>query len=201
MFLIGAFIIAVSLIVLKLNIKAPSIEEQLRLFDYTMENSIASNLMTELENSAKFSIDQKNSISTNVFDFANFTERRSAEHGLEFLFLFVGSYANVSNNSLNVSVINMLNEPINTILTLSNITNSEVKPPQEIADNSMQPTIFIFNPGSNYNLTVSYNSTYTQNVTIKTKNNKDVYVSFFDITLQTSDAIYKNKIQDTYKLK
>jgi len=198
MFLIGAFIIAASLIVLKLNMKSPSIEEQLRLIDATMENSIASNFMTEIENSAKFSVDQKSSINNNVFDFANFTERKSGEHGLEFLFLFVGSYANVSNNYLNVSVINMLNGPIGVTLNLNDGSSSQTN---NMIDNTKWDTSFTFTPGTNYNLTVSYNSTYTQNVTIKTKNNKDIYVGFFDITLQTSGAVYTNKTQDTYKLK
>ena len=198
MFLIGAFIIAASLVVLKLNMKAPSIEEEIRLLDITMENSIASNLMTELENSAKFSVDQKNSISTNVFDFANFTERRAAEHGLEFKFLFTGSYANVSNNYLNVSVINMLNAPVNVSL---NLNDGSAVQTNEMIDNTIWNTNFTFTPGTNYNLTVGYNSTYTQNVTIKTKSNTDIYVGFFDITLQTSDSVYTNKIQDTYELK
>jgi hypothetical protein len=198
MFLIGAFIIAASLIVLKLNMKAPSIEEQLRLIDATMENSIASNLMTEIENSAKFSVDQKTSINNDVFDFANFTERKAGEHGLEFLFLFVGSYANVSNSYLNVSVINMLNGPISVTLNLNDGSSAQTN---DMIDNTKWDTNFTFTPGTNYNLTVSYNSTYTQNVTIKTKNNKDIYVSFFDITLQTSNAVYTNKTQDTYKLK
>lgn len=198
MFLIGAFIIAASLVVLKLNMKSPSIEEEIRLLDITMENSISNNLMTELENSAKFSVDQKNSISTNVFDFANFTERRAAEHKLEFKFLFTGSYANVSNNYLNVSVINMLNTPINLSL---NLNDGSAVQTTEMIDNTIWNTNFTFTPGTNYNLTVGYNSTYTQNVTIKTKNNKDIYVGFFDVTLQTSDSVYTNKTQDTYKLK
>jgi hypothetical protein len=196
MFLIGAFIIAVSIILLKIAIKTPTTEEQQKLMEITMENDIASNFMEELENSARFSIDQKENITRNVFDFANFTEQRAAEHSLEFEFLFVGSYANVSNNYLNVSVINMLNEPINASLNL----NGTVKT-SEMGDNTRWDTNFTFTPGSLYVLTVVYNSTYVDNVTIKTKNNKDIYVGFFDSTLKTSEATYTSKTQETYKLK
>lgn len=174
MFLIGAFIIAVSIILLKIAIKTPTTEEQQKLMEITMENDIASNLREELENSARFSIDQKENITRNVFDFANFTERRAAEHGLEFEFLFAGSYANVSNNYLNVSVINMMNEPINASLNL----NGTVKT-SEMGDSTRWDTNFTFTPGSLYVLTVEYNSTYVDNVTIKTKHNKDIYVGFF----------------------
>ena len=198
MFLIGAFIIAISLILLKMNIKSPGIEEQISLMDIVMENSITSNLMHELENSAKFSVDQEDSIATNVFDFANFTERKAGEHGLEFSFLFVGSYANVTSTYLNVSVLNMKNEPIDVTLNLNDGSSAENG---QISDNSMWETYFSFVPGDNYNLTISYNSTYTQNITIKTKNNKDIYVGFFDMTFQNPNAVYTNRTQDTYKLK
>lgn len=198
MFLIGAFIIAASLVVLKISMRAPTIEEELKMLDVVMESDIANNLRQELENSAKFSIDVKENITTNVFDFANFTERRASEHSLEFKLFFVGSLANVSNNYLNVSVINMLNEPINVSLNLND--GSAIKT-NEMIDSTRWDTNFTFTPGTNYNLTVSYNSIYTENVTIKTKNNKDIYVGFFDTTLQTSEAVYKNKVQDTYKLK
>ena len=196
MFLIGAFIIVASIVILKLSIKAPSIEEELKLLDILMESDIASNFRQELENSAKFSIKEKGSITTNVFDFANFSERKASEHALNFKFLFVGSLANVSNEYLNVSVINMLNKPIN--IDLNNGTASRNS---ELADNTRWDTNFSFSPGTTINLTVSYNSTYTENVTIKTKNNKDVYVGFFDTTLETSEAVYTNKTQGTYKLK
>jgi len=199
MFLIGAFIIAASLIVLKLNMKAPSIEEQLRLLDITMENSIANNLMSELENSAKFSVNERSNISLNVFDFANFTERKAAERRLEFKFFFVGSYANVSNNYLNISVINMLNQPIDVSLDLNDGSSPQTN--NNMVDNTKWDTNFTFNPGTEYNLTVSYNSIYTQNITIKTKNNKDIYVGFFDFTLQTSESIYTKKTEETYRLK
>ena len=92
----------------------------------------------------------------------------------------------------------MLNGPISVTLNLNDGSSAQTN---DMIDNTKWDTNFTFTPGTNYNLTVSYNSTYTQNVTIKTKNNKDIYVSFFDITLQTSNAVYTNKTQDTYKLK
>ena len=199
MFLIGAFIIAASIIMLKVTIKAPSIEEDLKLIEITMENDIVSNFRTELENSAKFSIDTKENISLNVFDFSNFTERKAAEHSLDFELLFAGSLANTTSSKLNVSVINMLDEPINAGLDLNDGSEAQT---HEMGDSTKWDAQFDFTPGTEYNLTISHNSsTYAQNVTIKTKNNRDVYVSFFDTRLESLDAVYTNKTQDTYNLK
>jgi len=198
MFLLAAFIIAATLIALRISIKTPTIQEQIKLLEITLENNIANNFQEELKNSVKFSIDKKTNITTNVFDFANFTERKASELSMDFELLFVGSLTNISNNYLNVSVINMLNKPINVSLNLSNGTVQTAN--SEIADSTRWDMNFTFNPGSNYNLTVSYNSTYTENVTIKTKSNRDIYVSFFDVTFKTFEAVYKNKTQERYTL-
>lgn len=195
MFLIAAFILAATMVGLKLLVKTPTIQEEIKLLEITLEHDVTSNLMQEIKNSAKFSINEKTNITRNVFDFANFTERKAYERGLEFKFLFVGALANHSNSILNVSVINMLNEPINASLNLNGIVQTN-----EIVDNGKWDTYFSFSPGSGYVLTVGYNSTYSENVTIKTKSNKDVYVGFFDISFETSTAVYRNKTQETYIL-
>jgi hypothetical protein len=196
MFLIAAFIIAASIVSLRLLIRVPTIQEETNLLKITLEHDMANNWIQEIENSAKFSINEKTNITTNVFDFANFTERKAYQCGLEFKFLFVGSLANHSSSILNVSMINMLNSPINASLNLNGTSQTN-----EIVDNGKWDTYFSFNPGSSYVLTVGYNSTYSENVTIKTKNNKDVYVGFFDISFESSGTVYRNKAQETYNLK
>ena len=198
MFLIAAFIIAASIVSLRLLIRMPTIQEEINLLEINLEHDMTNNWIQEIENSAKFSINEKTSITTNVFDFANFTERKAYEHSLEFKFLFVGSLANHSSNILNVSMINMLNKPIN-----ASLNNGTVIRVSEIVDNGKWDTNFSFtsgNPSPTITLTVGYNSTYSENVTIKTKNNKDVYVGFFDITFETSTAVYRNKTQETYDI-
>lgn len=195
MFLIAAFIIAASIVSLKLLVKVPAIQEETKLLEINLEHDVSSNLIQEIENSARFSINQKTNITGNVFDFANFTERKAYERGLEFKFLFVGSLANHSNSILNVSMVNMLNNPINASLNLNGTIRTS-----EIADNGKWDTYFSFTPGSSYVLTVSYNSTYNESVTIKTKSNNDVYVGFFDISFETSTAVYRSKTQETYAL-
>jgi hypothetical protein len=199
-FLLAAFIIAFSLIIIRLSIKNPTIQEQINNIEVTMQSDTSKNLQQEIKNSVKFSIDKTETISTNVFDFANFTENRSVEHSLDFEFLFVGSLTNVSINYLNVSVINMLDKIIGASLTLSNNTNSEIQS-KDMIDNSKWEANFTLNPGSNYNLTVSYNSTNEQNITIKSKNNKDIYVGFFDVTLKTPEYVYRNTTQEKYNIK
>lgn len=196
MFLIAAFIIAASIVSLKLLVKVPAIQEETKLLEINLEHDVSSNLIQEIENSARFSINQKTNITGNVFDFANFTERKAYERGLEFKFLFVGSLANHSSSILNVSMINMLNNPINVSLSLNGTVQTS-----EIVDNGKWDTSFSsISPSSTYVLTVGYNSTYSENVTIKTKSNNDVYVGFFDISFETSTAVYRNKTQETYNL-
>jgi len=193
MFLIAAFIIAASIVSLRLLIRTPNIQEEINLLEITLEHDIEDNWVHEIKNSAIISTNEKLNITTNVFDFANFTERKAYEHGLEFKFLFAGSLANYSSSSLNVSMVNMLNEPINASLNLNGTSKTS-----EIVDNGKWDTSFSFTPGSNYVLTVGYNSTYSENVTIKTISNNDVYVGFFDISFETSAAVYRNKTQETY---
>ena len=198
MFLIAAFVIAASIVTLRLLIKVPAIREEITLLEINLEHDMTNNWIQEIENSAKFSINEKPNITRNVFDFANFTERKAYERGLEFKFLFVGSLANHSTKILNVSMINMLNKPIN-----ASLNNGTVVVVSEIVDNGKWDTNLSFNsgdPSPTITLTVEYNSTYSENVTIRTKNNKDVYVGFFDISFETSTAVYRNKTQETYNL-
>ncbi len=195
MFLLAAFIIATTLIVLKTTLKSPGIQEETKLLEITMEHDLANNFVQEIKNSAKFSINQKTNINRNVFDFANFTERKASEFALDFEFLFVGSLANHTSGNLNVSLINMLNNHINASLNFNGTSQTS-----GVVDNGKWDTNFSFTPGSTYVLTVSYNSTYNENVTIKTKTNKDVYVGLFDVKFENPSSVYTNKTQETYNL-
>ena len=70
----------------------------------------------------------------------------------------------------------------------------------EMADYSRWDTNYTITQGKNYILTVGYDGTYEENVTITTKSNESIYVGFFDITLIGSETTYKDKFQKSYTL-
>jgi hypothetical protein len=193
MFLLAAIIIVTALFIIRISIKTPNIIEETKALELTFEKNIFDNLQTEFKDVARYSSNYKLNITGNVFDFGNFTRDKMVEHGLTSEFLFVGSLANTSNSIMNVSLVNLLRQTINASLNL----NGTVKTNTDI-DGQKWDTYFSFTPGSTYVLTISYNNTYSENVTIKTKVDKDVFVGFFDLTLESSDATYKNKFSETY---
>jgi hypothetical protein len=98
---------------------------------------------------------------------------------------------------MNVTVVNLLNKPINATLQLNGsipINNSEM------GDSSSWSVSYSITQGETYVLTVGYNGTYSENVTIETKVGKSVYVGFFDVTLTGTETTYKDKFQKSYTL-
>jgi len=69
-----------------------------------------------------------------------------------------------------------------------------------MADYNRYDTSFSITQGTNYVLTVSYNRTYEENITIETESEKNKYVGFFDVTLIGSETTYKDKFQKSYTL-
>ncbi|MEM7825108.1 MAG: hypothetical protein QXO27_04005 [Candidatus Aenigmatarchaeota archaeon] len=192
MFLLAAIIIVTALFILRVSLRAPTIMEERKLLELTFEKNIFDNLQTELKKSARYSSNEKLSITTNVFDFGNFTREKMNEHALSFKFLFVGSLTNISTQILNVSLINLLKEPINATLNLNGSINTNI-----VIDGQRWDTYFSFTPGLTYVLTISYDN-YDETVIIRTKSDKDIFVGFFDITLESFDSTYKSKFSETY---
>jgi hypothetical protein len=193
MFLLAAIIIATSLFIIRISIRTPSIMEERKTLELTFEKNIFDNLQIEFKKAARYSSNEKLNITGNVFDFGNFTREKMFEHGLTSKFLFVGSLANKSNLIINASLVNLLKESINATLSLNDSANTNT-----VVDGQRWDTYFSFTPGSTYVLTISYNNTYSENVTIKTKVDKDVFVGFFDLTIESSDTTYRNKFSETY---
>jgi len=61
-------------------------------------------------------------------------------------------------------------------------------------------TNFTITQGQNYVLTISYNETYEENVTINTEPGKSKYIAFFDITIKDLETTHKDKFQKAYTL-
>jgi hypothetical protein len=194
-FLILATILIVSLAILKGTTTLKSIVKQREVLETSLEYETFQNLVNEFVKALDFSIYEPENITRNVFDFGNFSRYKMKEHSIDFLFFYVGCLANSTTQQMNITVVNLLGETIDVSLEL-NTSIPQTDSQNNIVDASSWTTNFSFIPGENYKLTVNY-ATYTQDVTIKTKTNKDVYVGFYDISLKTSEAIHKKKFQES----
>jgi len=122
MFLITAAIIIVILVLLKTGINLPEILQREKELKSRFEKEFFSNIVDELVKVIDISYHQSSNITNNIFDFGNFTRKRMTERLQTFKFLYVDSMTPASNGSdtMNVTVINLLNEPISATLRLNN---------------------------------------------------------------------------------
>jgi len=187
------------LIMLRTNVDISSVIQKKRGLEGRFEKEFFINTANELVKTIEISYHQSNNITKNVHDFANFTKKKMIERSLDFQFLYVGSITPNSSDTdtMNVSVINLLNESINATLQLNSSTPVNFS---EIVNYGRWDMNYSISQGSNYVLTVGYNGTHVENVTIDTKVNQSVYVGFFDITLVGSETIHKDKFQKSYTL-
>lgn len=197
MFLILAVVIVTSLVILRFSAGTPSIEKELSSLRSKVEGKIFDNIVEELKKSEEFSYYEQDKIVSNVFNFANFTKKKMNERGLDFEFLYVGTLATNTSQQMNITLINFLNKVINATLIL-NSTPQQTDSKNNIIDGSTWSTNFSFTPGTEYLLTLNYTypgliTNVTENITIKTKTDKDVYVGFFDVSLVTIGEVYTQK--------
>ena len=199
MFLILATILIVSLVILKGSTTLRSIAKQREVLEASLEYETFQNLLDEFVKALDFSVYEPENITENIFNFGNFSRYKMKEHSIDFLFFFVGCLVNSTTQQMNVTVVNLLGYAIDVNLEL-NTSIPQTDSQSDIADASSWTTSFSFTPGENYKLTVNY-ATYTQEVIIETKTNKDVYVGFYDVSLETSEALHKKKFQESRSLK
>ncbi|MCX6821692.1 MAG: hypothetical protein NTW30_02830 [Candidatus Aenigmarchaeota archaeon] len=201
MFIIVAVIMIVVLVILKTGVNLPDIMQKNRESEGKFEHDFFVNVVDELTKTIDVSYYQPINITNNVYSFANFTRKKMTEHLQDFQFLYVSCITPKSSGSdtMNVSVITMLNKPINATLRIStSLVQSGNN--DNMMDMSIWNTNFTITQGNNYILTVGYNGTYSENITIQTKTNGSVYVGFFDTTLIGSETTYKDKFQKNYTL-
>jgi hypothetical protein len=194
MFLLAALVIVTVLVILRYNIAYPAATEEIKTLEARFENKMFDNLINELNNSLSFSYDNTTNMTRNVFDFANFSKPKIGEHAMLFKTLFVGSVANKTTNILNVSVVNILDTEIAANLTFDGQSDSSTVPNYGRWD-----TNFTITPGTTYTLSLTYDST-VENITIKTKKNKDMYVGYFYVLIESENAVHQTRYQNDIKM-
>lgn len=199
MFLIAAAVTIIVLVLLKNTINISDITQKKSELVSTFEREFFKNTINELVRVIDISYHQPNNIINNVFGFGNFTRKKMTERLQTFQFLYVSAItpSNSSNAVMNVTFVNLLNKPINATsrLNSSSPVNFSV-----MVDSSQWSINYSFTQGNNYILTVGYNDTFVENITIQTLVNQSRYFAFFDVTLIGSETTYKDKFQKSYNL-
>lgn len=199
-FLILAVITVVVLILLRLTVNLPDITQRERKLQGAFERKFFTNSIEELKKTVEISTNQPVNITTNVFDFANFTRNRMIERLSDFEMLYVSTWTQKTGSQMNVSVINLLNQHLTMTLTL-NSSPALTQTNSSLFNMSRWDTNFSISPGTDYKITIRYNNTYGENVTMRTLNGQGFFTSYFDATLRGKEATYKNKFQKTYRLR
>lgn len=204
MFLIGAVVIVTSIVIIKFNMASPAAKKGRESLKVMFEHDIFENIVNELNSTMRFSHSVPQNVTRNVFDFANFTERKMMEHSMGLTFLYVGVISNRTINRMNVSLINMLDSTIDANFTLNDSQSAKTT---DIANDEKWDNNFTITPGTHYELNLTYNittggatSSTAESITIKTKNNKDVYIGFFYVSLESEDATHREKYQKTINI-
>ncbi len=197
-FIILSVIIIVVFLILRGTVNLPDIIQRQKDTESRFERRFFTNTVDEFQKAVEISSKYDN-ISSNVFDFANFTRQRMSERLNDLDLLFVGTLSQRTGTTLNVSAINLLNKPINLTLTL-NSSPSQSLNMDNFLDQTKRENTFTISQGTDYALTIAYNNTYSENTTFVTKNGFKYYNAFFDITIRSRDTSYKDKFQKSYKL-
>lgn len=121
MFIIVAVIMIVVLVILKIGVNIPDIMQKNRESEGKFEHDFFVNVVDELTKTIDVSYYQPINITNNVYSFANFTRKKMTEKLQNFKLLYVGSITPASSGSdtMNVTVINLLNKNTNVTLNMN----------------------------------------------------------------------------------
>jgi len=200
MFLLTATVIVSVLVTLSAFSRVSQITSERDILDVSLEELIFKNIKTEVEQIISASTSTPRNITDTAIDFLNMTRTGSGSHSQDFIALFVGTLANSTNQTMNITVFQFLRETnLNVTIELNSSpvqTNSTL-----LNDGGIWHNNFSFTRGDHYNLTVTLpDKSYVQNITIKTKGNKDTYTGFYDIQLLTPRATHASQFQQEVKI-
>jgi len=201
MFLIAAVVIVAVLVVLGFSMSSPASVEQENVMKSTLESEIFDNVLNEFNATMDMSANAPENITANIADFAGFARTQMSGRAMTLNALFVGTVANQTLQSLNVTTLNSLGSPINASLGVNGQTASNTS----VADNDLWATSFTMTPGSTYLMNITYNipggaaTKYT--IQITTKKKQDTYTGFFYVVLTGASASHVSQYQKYIKLK
>lgn len=199
-FLLTAGVVIGVLVALKAFSTASQVTSERDILDVSLEDLAFKNMENEVKQIIVISSTTPNSITDNAIDFINFTRTGSKAQSLDLTALFVGVLANSTNQTMNITVFQFLRET-NLNVTIRLNTSSEQTNSTLLNDSGIWTSNFTFIRGDGYNLTISLpGKSYQENVTFKTRGNKDVYVGFYDIRLDSQRATHISKFNQAVKI-
>jgi len=190
-FLIAASVFIVVLLIIKVGFDASDIDRKIANIEYDYTQQYFYNINREIFKSVEICYNQPENVTSNVFDFLNFTRKTMEGKNYNFnLFLVISSSLN---NELNVTVINFLGENVDVNLTLIPSFQSKSS---LVNDYGLYKTTFDISGNDNYKMIVKY-ADKESNVTIS-KDKGVTYTVFSDIAISNDQIQYKDKSQNSY---
>ncbi|MGC8812236.1 MAG: hypothetical protein ACP5O8_01460 [Candidatus Aenigmatarchaeota archaeon] len=192
-FLIIAVIFITILALIKASISFQEIKEGRSLF-FEFEN-----VKGEMVKSVEFSVYEKENITKNVENFAEFARNSFKRRTLNLKLLLVE--AMLENNALNVSLKNLLGHEI-ILLNIS--LNNSFEEFGNIKDGEKATTSFnLPSENASYSLKIFYKTPYSQEqeeIPVEVETGKSKFIIFFDIVLESESAKLMDKILKNYEL-
>lgn len=207
-FIVLAIIAAVTIVLIRISIGTPSLIEQQKSLEASLEESEFNNFKDELVFTAILSANQSKNITNNTLLFFDFGKSVFKNKARDLTGVFIGSvYANATTNTdvrMNVTAANFLNLKIDTLIL--NFTGNGV----EQTFNDIEPgqnidTNFTFNTNANANYTLwthykTSSDSITQNITIFAELGKSNFVGYYDLRLSGSRGEFNDRFTKTIPL-
>lgn len=199
-FLLTAGVIIGILVALRAFTTISQVTAEREILDVSVEDLAFKNIENEIELAIGTVVLSPVNMSDNIIDFINFTRSGVNGRGLDLTALFVGVLANSTNETVNVTVFQFLRETnLNVTVELNTTT---IQANRSVMNDSQTFTSnFTFTRGGIYNLTVTFpDESYEENITIKTRTNRDTYTVFYDIRIDSERATHVKKFQQEVRI-
>jgi hypothetical protein len=201
MFLIAAVVIVAAIVVLGFNMTSSSATKEAEAMKATFETDMFGNVLNEFNATMDVSANAPENVTSNTVDFSSFAQANLAGRSMTLKLLFVGTVANKTLQTLNVTVLDMLGYAVNASLEANGQTASNAS----VANNGRWDASFTITSGSTYLMNITYNaagaSGTTETIAVQTKKNKDTYTGFFYVIMSGSSSNHVSKYQKYIMLK
>jgi len=207
-FVIMAIIIVIVMVMLKSSLNFVKIIENKRYIESGLERYQFQNVKDELEKTIQISYPNGKNITDNLNEFLKFSRQRFKSRTIELNGLFLEAYFPTIETGidtrLNVSVLNLLGETINTInLSFSGSGVGQTQTNYTFEDYNILDTNFTFNLQANvynYTLNITYNTSSenaTKIIIIPTEVGKTKYIYYFDIRMVSNKLEQRDILEST----
>lgn len=200
-YLLTAGVIIGILVALRAFTTISQITSEREILDVSVEDLTFKNIENEMEQVMGAVALSPVNMTDNIIDFINFTREGTENQGLDLTALFVSALANSTNQTINITVFQFLRET-NLNVTVELNTSTIQANRSVMNDSQIFMSNFTFTRGEIYNLTVTFpDGGYEENITVRTRSNRDTYTVFYDIRLDSERATHISKFQQEVRVR